>query len=97
MTRYRLVPEEPTPEMWEAHKAADELGLSHWHGMLYASPIFVPSDAQVERAARAYDPVGWKWYDEADDTHPAKRVFRQHALSQMDSGIAAFLKAVAEG
>lgn len=29
----------------------------------------------AERVARAWDPVGWAWYDSAEDDHPAKSAF----------------------
>src|SRR6185437_6375692 len=43
----------------------------------------------VETAARAYDPVGWAWYDKAYTHHPAKPIFRERAFSQMRAAIAA--------
>ena len=29
----------------------------------------------LERIARAWDPVGWDWYDRAEADHPAKPIF----------------------
>lgn len=42
----------------------------------------------IEVAARAYDPIGWKWHDAAADDHPAKPVFRQYSLSRTRAAIA---------
>lgn len=47
----------------------------------------IPNEV-VERHARAYDPVGWAWYDNAADDHPAKTIFRERALAQSRAAIA---------
>lgn len=53
-------------------------------------------DKIVEVVARASDHLGWSWYDRADDTHPAKPIFRERAFSQFRAAIAAHKAALAE-
>lgn len=43
----------------------------------------------IERHARAYNPVGWAWYDRAEDDHPAKPVFREREEKQSRAAIGA--------
>ncbi len=46
-------------------------------------------DEMVERVARAYDPVGWAWYDSAPADHPAKPVFLADKIGRMKTAIEA--------
>jgi hypothetical protein len=43
----------------------------------------------VENLARAYNPVGWAWYDSADADHPAKPIFLARERKQMRDAIEA--------
>lgn len=54
---------------------------------LAALPRMVPSDAEVEGAARAHDPVGWGWYDRAtadDAAHPERQANPTRAMFVAD-------------
>ncbi len=39
--------------------------------------------------ARAIDPVGWAWYDQAEETHIARPRFYQHAQERAARAIKA--------
>ena len=44
---------------------------------------------EVEKASRAYDPMGWSWYDTAPHDHPARPVFYADQISRMTRAITA--------
>lgn len=46
-------------------------------------------DKVVERAARAYDPMGWSWYVSVEDEHPAKAPFFSNATARMRAALEA--------
>lgn len=48
------------------------------------------SGSDREAVARAYNPVGWVWYDRAEPDHPAKPVFYDRELRQIDAAIGAY-------
>jgi len=51
-----------------------------------------PTDAEIEAVARAYDPVGWTWYDSAGLDHPAKAMFYVDKTSRARAAILALDK-----
>ena len=46
--------------------------------------------ADLSKAMRAYDPVGWCWHDRAEDDHPAKPIFVEIATKRMLAALAAY-------
>jgi hypothetical protein len=46
------------------------------------------TDAMIEKAARAHDPVGWNWYDNARVDHPAKPIFVMDQMTRMRNALA---------
>ena len=36
----------------------------------------------IERVARAGNPMGWSWYDRAENDHPAKPVFYAREMNE---------------
>lgn len=67
MTRWKMVPVELTPEMWENMHERASYGPHKIHkAMLAAAPEWGPSDEDVERAVSAYRAELTRIYDAVD-------------------------------
>ena len=53
--------------------------------------------AEIEAMARAADPVGWRWFDNADADHPAKPPFIECELRNMRDARCALFDTILRG